>query len=161
MWSLRVPTLGRERLREADLHAGVVDQGFGRVVRLADLDLNGLKLEAGGGAAAGVFFIVGDLAASGLATVGELRARVVAVDVLFHQHPQAGEGVGAAIGVGDDLIVAQDLGGGVELRMHLVVGFVLPVARAGCAVARSIDVHRVGQGKRREGGARVVAAVAA
>ncbi len=132
---LQRAAFGGERLGEPDLHAGVVDEVLGGVVTLAEFDLDRVELEARGGAAAGIFFVVGDPATAGLAAVGELGAGVLAVDVLFHEDPQAGERIGAVVGVGDDLVVAQHLGLRVERGVHFVVGFILPVARAGCAVA--------------------------
>jgi hypothetical protein len=39
---------------------------------------------------------------------------VAAVGVLLEVDPEAGEGVGRVVGVGDDFVVGEDLGGGVD-----------------------------------------------
>ncbi len=144
------------RLGKANLHARVVDDVVGLRCLLTALKGDGLEDDAvGRGHRWSCAFGIGAPAAACAAT-RQPRARVLAVDVLFHLHPQARQQVRAVVGIGDDLVVPELLRVGVQLGVHLVAGLVLPVRRPGRAIAAAVGVHRIGQRERSEGQAGIV-----
>ena len=119
-----------ERRGEADLHAGVVDEvvGFDEfAVAAAVPELDRFEDDAFGG-------VVGTGGARGSRAVWPGRGgrpepalpRFASGSLCGRCSARGGsrgcEGVGRVVGVGDDLVVGENLGGGVELACIIVVG---------------------------------------